>query len=346
MLTSTYSITASLRRSLSLLQTSLARSQKEFLTGRHADLASALGSRNSRSFTLVETRSSLEVTIASNNITASRLDAIQTTLGALLEGAQEMRKTVISAQPSEGDVTSQVSEARQALADLITKLNSSDANGFLFSGVNSDQTPISDYFSDPPSAAKTALDIAFNATFGFPQSSASVSGITSSQMQTFLDGAFDSLFSTPNWKANWSTTSDEVQCSQISLSRTIDTSVSANEPALQQLAKAYTMLGDLGAELLDGPTYAVVLKSATDTLNSGIESLMKIQARVGAMQNSVKAASDTMKLQQDTIAQQLFDLEGVDTAEAGARAQTLLTQIEAAYTLTARISQLSLTKYL
>lgn len=346
MLTSTYSMTASLRRSLNLLQTSLARSQKELSTGRHADLASALGSRNSRSFTLVETRSSLEVTISSNNIIASRLDAIQTALGALLDGAQEMRKTVISAQPSEGNAPSLVSKARQALIDLVTKLNSSDASGFLFGGVNSDQTPVKDYFSDPPSPAKTALDAAFDIAFGFPQSSASVSGITPNQIQSFLDGDFDSLFSSQSWKSNWSTASDKVQRSQVSLTLTIDSSVSANEPALQQLAKAYSMLTDLGADQLDQPAYAVVLKSATDTLNGGIASLMKLQARVGVMQNTVENASDVMKIQQDTVAQQLIDLEGINAVEAGSRVQNLLTQIEAAYTLTARISQLSLTKYL
>lgn len=89
-----------------------------------------------------------------------------------------------------------------------------------------------------------------------------------------------------------------------------------------------------------------MLKAATETLNAGIDALMKTQARVGVMQNAVKSASDVMKLQQDTIAQQLTDLEGVDSVEAGSRVQGLMTQIETTYTLTARISQLTLTKYL
>lgn len=346
MLTSTYSMAASLRRSLSLLQTSLSRSQKEFTTGRHADLAITLGWRTSHSFTLVGTKSTIEATLSSNNITATRLDSIQTTLAALLADAQDMRKTVISAQPNEGDAPSLVSKAQQALADTIDKLNTSINGSFIFGGVSSDQAPINNYFADPASPAKTALDSAFVTAFGFTQSSASVASISSTQIQAFLNGPFDSLFSATDWKTTWSNASDTNRRSQISLSGSIETSVSANEPALRQLAKTYTMLSDLGGAKMTGPAYAVVLKSATDTLNSSIESLMKIQSRVGIMQSAVKNASDVMKLQQDTVSQQLADLEGVDTMEAGSRVQSLLTQIETAYTLTARISQLTLTKYL
>jgi flagellar hook-associated protein 3 FlgL len=346
MLTSTYSMNAALRRSLSLLQTSLARSQKEFSSGRQADLALALGSRVSRSFTLTATRSAVDATLGSNTITTMRLDAAQTALEGLLVEAQDMRKTLISAQPNDGDAQSLVSKAGHALASMIAKVNSSDASGYIFGGVNSDQAPVNDYFAATPAPAKVALDSAFSAAFGFSQSSASVSGITPTQMQSFLTGSFDALFSTASWKADWSTASDKVQRSQISLSVTIDTSVSANDPALQQLAKAYAMLGDLGADKLDKPAYDVVLKAATDTLNAGVDALMKTQARVGVMQNAVRSASDVMKLQQDTIAQQLTDLEGVDSVEAGSRVQGLMTQIETAYTLTARISQLTLTKYL
>jgi flagellar hook-associated protein 3 FlgL len=346
MITSTYTMTASLRRSLSLLQSNLARSQKELSSGRHADLALSLGSRTSRSFTLVATKSAVDTTVNSNAITAMRLDATQTTLEGLLVEAQDMRKTLISAQPNDGDAASLVSKAGNALASLIAKGNSADASGYLFGGINSDQVPINDYFAATPSPAKTALDSAFSAAFGFPQSSGPVSGITAAQMQSFLTGSFDQLFSAANWKANWSTASDKVQRSQINLSVAIDTSVSANDPALQQLAKAYAMLGDLGADRLSKSAYDVVLKTATDTLNAGIDALMKTQSRVGVMQNAVKSASDMMKLQQDTITQQLTDLEGVDSVEAGSRVQGLMTQIETAYTLTTRISQLTLTKYL
>jgi flagellar hook-associated protein 3 FlgL len=326
MLTSTYSMTASLRRSLSLLQTSLARSQKEMSSGRHADLGVALGSRASRSFTLANAKSAVGATIDSNTITATRLVTTQSTLDGLLVEAQDMRKTLIAAQPNNGDPQSLVAKAQQALASLIAKANSADASGFLFGGINSDQVPINDYFAATPAPAKVALDSAY----GFSQSSGSVSTITPAQMQTFLNGSFDGLFSAANWKANWSTASDKVQRSQISPSVTIDTSVSANDPALQQLAKAYSMLGDLGADKLSEPAYDVVLKTVTDTLNAGIDALMKTQARVGVMQNSVKNASDVMKVQQDTMAQQLTDLEGVDTVEAGSRVQGLMTQIETA----------------
>lgn len=345
-LTSTYTMTASLRRTLALLQSDLTRGQKEVTTGRHADLGLAMGRGVSESFTVVSARASLEATRASNSMLSSRLDSTQVALSALLSDAQGMRATLMGAQTNGGDPGAIVTQARQALTTFMAKLNSSNAEGFVFGGVNTDQEPIVNYFSDPPQTNKTALDAAFVAEFGFSQTDPAVSTITGPQMKTFLDGAFSSLFSAASWKSDWSRASDTPIRSQVSLSVAIDTSITANEPALQKLAAAYTMVTDLGAEDQSSAAYSTLLQSAMTTLDSGIHALTKTQARLGVIQNTVQTANETMLIQSDTLDAHLHDLEAVDPIEASARVNGLMTQIETAYTLTARISQLSLIKYL
>jgi flagellar hook-associated protein 3 FlgL len=345
-LTSTYTMTASLRRTLGLLQSNLTRGQKEVTTGRHADLGLALGLRTSSSFTLVSARRTIDATLASNSALAARLDSTQVALTALLSDAQDMRATLVGAQTSGGDPGAIVTEARQALTTFVAKLNSSNAEGFLFGGVNTDQEPIRNYFADPPESNKAALDAAFATEFGFSQSDPAVSTITSAQMQNFLSGPFPSLFSTASWKTDWSRASDTPIRSYVSLSVSIETSTTANEPALQKLASAYTMMADLGAQKLNADSFGVLMKTAMETIDSGIRALTKTQARLGVVQGAVKSASETMAIQSDTLQEQLHGLESVDPIEAGARVQGLMTQIETAYTLTARISQLSLIKYL
>jgi flagellar hook-associated protein 3 FlgL len=64
------------------------------------------------------------------------------------------------------------------------------------------------------------------------------------------------------------------------------------------------------------------------------------------MQATVDSANNAIDVQSTTLRLQLADLEGIDQTEAAARANILMTQIQSAYTLTSRISQLSLSKYL
>lgn len=344
--TSTYSMTASLRRTLSLLQADLARGQKELSTGRHADLGLALGLRASQSFTIVGFRNTVDAILASNQLVDSRLDTTQVALSALLSDAEQMRASLITAKTDGGEPLAIVTQAKQSLATFVAKLNSSNADGFIFGGIRTDQSPIANYFGEPPANNKRALDAAFSAHFGFSQADPAVATITAAQMQDFLAGPFESLFSETSWKADWSSASDALQRSQVSLSVTMDASVTANEPALQKLASAYAMLSDLGADRLNRDAYAAVLGTAMDKLTSGIGLLMKTQARVGVMQSTVKNASDIMAIQKDSFDTQLQELETVDPAEASTRVSDLLTRIETSYALTARISQLSLSKYL
>ena len=344
--TSTYSISLALRRTLGGLQTDLARSQKEFTTGRQADLGVALGAHAARSFALGGARDTIEATRATNNIVSARLESTQTSLTTLLANAKAMRATLLSAQTDGGEPGAIVAQGRNALANFISTLNGGDGDSFLFGGINNGVAPVTDYFAQPPAANKLALDAAFLSSFGFAQGDPAVASLTTTQVNDFLNGPFQSLFTPGSWATTWSRASDEPQRSQISMSLTIDSSITANEPALQKLAAAYTMTSDLGAANMNRETYKVVLQTARQTIDDAIDSLTRAQARVGVMQGTINATNETMSIQSNTLLIQLGDLEGVDQTEAAARVNNLMTQIESAFTLTSRINQLSLTKFL
>jgi len=345
-ITSTYSMTASLRTVIANLQTNLARSQKEMATGRHADLGVALGLRASRSFTLADARDTIGTLRHTNDLVSARLVTTQTALDGMKSDAQRLRATLLASQTDGGDRDAVLAQARQALSSFVAKMNGGDGESYLFGGVDSDAAPLENYFADPPAPNKGALDAAFVAAFGFGQSASGVSSITDAQLQSFLSGGFENLFSDAAWKTDWSHASDAPLRSQIGLSRVIDSSITANEPALRKLAAAYVMVSDLGAEKMNQGAYAVLLKKAMETVDAGISMLTRTQARLGVMQNAVRTSNDVMAVQSDTVTLQLHDVEGVDQTEAAARVNGLMTQIEAAYTLTSRLSQLSLTKYL
>ncbi|PPD45183.1 MAG: flagellar hook-associated 3 family protein [Methylocystis sp.] len=344
--TSTFSLTAALRGSINSLQRDLARGQKELSTGRHADPGVALGAQTSRSFALASTQSEVASIRSTNKLVAARLEATQTALGNLLDGARSMRATLLAAQTDGGEPSAIVTQARGALSTVVATLNGSDGEAFLFAGVNSNVAPLENYFANPPGSSKRAVDAAFAATFGIAQDDPAVGALTRAQIENFLNGPFEQLFTPTQWRADWSKASDEPLHSRIAISMTVDASVSANEKAFRQLATAYTMIADLGAQRMSKPAYHAVLETAMQTIDASIDALTRTKARVGATQASIETADAAMAIQSETLELQRNALEGIDQTQAAARLKEIMAQTEMAFTLTARISQLTLAKYL
>ncbi|MBG0808620.1 flagellar hook-associated family protein [Methylosinus sp. H3A] len=346
-ITSTQSLTNALRRSVLDVQTQLSKAQSEVSTGRIADLGLGLGAAIQQDYSYGFHADDLAALAASNNIVTARLSATDTALGSLASTAQEFLQTLISAQSGAGSDPGAIrGYAETGLKSLISALDTSVDGVHLFGGVNTGVAPLADYFSNPPSAAKQAVDQAFFSTFGTAQGDSGNTSITDQQMQTFLSGSFADLFSATGWGSDWSSATDETTTNRISLSQTSDTSVSANEAALRQLAQAYTMVADLGAESLSDSAYQQILKTASATMSDAISGLTTLRAKVGVMQNGVSDANEALSAQRDMIATQIGSLENVDPFEASTRLNNLTTQLETSYTLTGKIQQLTLSKYI
>ncbi len=345
-MTSSYSMTAGLRQSITLLQAELTRAQQEVATGRRADLADSLGVQLSQSFTTSTDEDVTAQIIATNQVVSSNLASTQNALASLSDVATAMRNALIPelTNPSHPEVLAD--QARQSLSELTAALNTKVGDTFIFGGINTASAPLADYRASPPSPNTQALDAAFFSAFGVSQMDPAVSDITPTQIESFLSNGFANLFSAAQWKANWSSASDATMTSQINYASTIDSSVSANDGAFQKLAAAYTMMSDLGSEKMDKATYAAVAKTAVDDLNVAIDGLAKSQAQVGLKQSAVNAADAALKDRSAGLETRQNQLESVDPADAATRVNALMTQIETAYTLTAQLHDLTLSKYL
>jgi flagellar hook-associated protein 3 FlgL len=345
-LTSTSTLTSVLRNSILEMQKQLSQTQVEVSSGRVADLGLSLGAAVGQDFNLGIHQADIKALTQSNNVVSARLDATQTALSAIADTAKSFLNSLVSAQSNGTDATTIENQANANLKSLISGLNTTANQEYLFGGVNCGVAPISDYFSSPQSAGKQAVDQAYIAAFGFSQSGAGVNSITASQMQNLLSGTFANLFSSTSWSSDWSNASSQTMQSRISLTQTVNTSVSANDPALQKLAMAYTMVADLGTASLSDPAYQTLVQTATQTMSDAVSGLTRLQASVGIMQKTVTNASDLMSVQQNAITSQIGSLEDVDPYEASTRLNSLMTQIETSYVLTGKIQQLTLSKYI
>lgn len=343
---STSAMSNALSNSIVDLQKRLSIAQKELSTGQHADMSVAIGSQHTRDSLLHLSVSDIDAITASNNVVSSRLEITQTSLQKLSTDAQAMRSALMTAQNGIGNRGAIIQQAQTALGAMMSGLNASSGGVFVFGGVKGDTAPITDTASAPPSAAKAALDAAFTSNFGFPPSDPLVSTITASQMDAFISGPMAALFSPASWTTDWSSASSSPLQNRISITRTSATSVTANDATFQKLAAGYTMLTSLGASNLSKDTFQAVVTAATNAIDQGVSGLTNLQEKVGVMQADVKSALDNMATQKDLLSAQIGALEGVDPSQASVLVTNLMTQIETSYSLTARIHQLSLTKYL
>lgn len=334
------------RQSISRLQERLVEAQQEVVTGRFADVGLKLGYHTGQSVTLRQELTRLQTITDTNGLVDMRLDASQAALKGIAEGAEAFRNQLLAARDSASGTGVAANQAKAGLSSLAEALNSSVEGAYLFAGINADVKPFEAYAQVPPSAAQTAVGGAFQAAFGIPQSDPGVANISVAGMQTFLQGAFADLFDTAAWSATWSNAADQNVRSRIASSEMMETSVNANEQAFRKLASAYTMVADLNVEGLPSGTYKAVIDQAVQAVGEAIQELTTLQANLGTAQERVANANDRMSIQINVITTHVGALEAVDPGEASSRVAQLLTQIETAYAMTARLQQLSLLNFL
>lgn len=341
---STLMLSSSLRYSITNNQAALSKASTEATTGRFADVGLQLGATTGGDVTLRADMSFADQLVDTNGLVSGRLDVTQDRITQLSSTATEFLKDLIAARSTDGGGRIILPPASSNLQDLIGALNISYNGSYLFSGINTQNQPVTPYATG--SASKNQVDSDFLSTFGFSQSSASVSSITPAQMQSFLNTSFDAEFASPAWNTNWSSATDQVMQSRISTTEIADTSVSANQTGFRKLAEAYTMMADLGNANLNQSTFQVVVDKAIGLVGSAITDLATLGGSVGTVQQRLTTATDKLKTQKDILNNQIVGMEQVDPTEASVRVNALQTQIQTALALTSQLQKISLINYL
>jgi len=344
--TSTKSLTQATRISILKLQDRLVTAQQELASGRLADVGLTLGGRTSETVSLRQQFARFNTLIETNSTVTTRLDVTQATLTSFSDTAQKFLSTLLASRDTSNGPTVSQGDAQADLVSLMDGLNSTLGGQYLFGGINSTVQPITDYYATPTPANRQAVIDAFTTAFGTPPSDPSNTGITKAAMQTFLDGSFANQFEEPAWSSNWSAASDQNQKSRISTFEQIDTSTNANQDAFRKLAKAYTMVADLGVGTLNKDTFGAVVDSAVKIVGQAIQDLAGEQAKLGTTSARVSASNVRMSAQISIMNTQINNLESVDPFEASTRVTSLLTQLETSYSLTARVQKLTILNYL
>lgn len=342
---STDAIFSPTRNAVAGLQTTLARVQKEISTGKVADAGLEIGTGFSELGKLRQTQAYQDALTGTNAIAATRLDTSQTALTTIGDTAQSFIDQLLAQQSASPNPAGLIASAKSGLSGLTEQLNSEVAGVHVFGGDNSGSVPLAS-FSAPGSAASQAITTAFTTAFGFAPGDPQEANITPAQIQAFIDGPLAAQFSDSNWLANWSKASSQNPTARISEDQDIEVGANANEQPFRQLAQAYVLVSALGVDKLSPSALKVVTDSASNLANNGRFGVIGVVARLGTAQQQVTSANDQLAAQGQIITNRLNKLENADPYAAATTANTLATQLQASYAVTARIQQLSIVKYI
>lgn len=319
---------------------------REMTTGRRDDLGAGLGARLSRPVEARIQRAQLEALEQSDAIVASRLEIGQSALSTLQKGAGTLRSALLAAKATPDHRDALVETARGFLSTLVATLGRDAAGVAVFGGRALDGAPLAAWDATRAAGPSRAIRDAFVAQFGFDQDDPAVATIDKAAMQTFLSGAFAARFAPAGWSADWSKASDATLTTTIAPGETIATTMSANDGAFRDLARATTMIADLGAGKLAGDAFDAIVDEALKALAPAMSGLTRLQTGFGAAQERLTEARESMRTLRASLEEAIGADESVDAYAAAARVNDLRTRLETTYALTARLRDLTLLRYL
>jgi flagellar hook-associated protein 3 FlgL len=327
-------------------QSQLTAAMTEESTGQYADLGLQLGDRSGYELALKEQVGQLQTLTSNNSLVSTSLSTAQNALQAIQSSAQTTLNDLATWTPSANSGASLQNMGQSALQSLIASTNATSGDQYVFGGENSSAAPMADYYATPASAAKTAIDQAFQTAFGVLPSDPAAANISASNMQSFLSGPFAALFTGGSWSADWSSASSVNTSAEIAPGQTVTTSTNANQPGFQQLAQAYAMLSEFGGSALSSDAQQAVATAASSLVSQGLNSMINLQAGLGSTQSAVTNANNSMSSQLTIVQDQIGNLDNVNQTATAAQITSLTNQVQMAYELTSRLSQLNLAQYL
>lgn len=354
---SSYTISNSMRDTVSKTQSSMIKSQYEAAIGRYYDMSEELGYKVGR---LLNTQARTEILKkykSDNDILKGRLDIAQKSLSSLTNSdgtskglLQNFLKNILALNTVENNQNEiALQEAKSSIRDFYSIMNTTYGGTYIFGGKESKVQPLKDYSPGSGQGMSKKLQDLFNDFVEKNVEGKDPKNITAKQMDDFLNNIFAAQFEGDNWKENFSNASDDVDDYCVNENgENVPSGVSCNEENFKKALKSMCMVAELTSSLgLSNEMLAHIREKAANVLSgSVITDTLTVQSKIGTYQSRVDVVNHRMENQLAVLNNVDNALASVDKAEASTRLMTLQTDLNLAFQLTSRISKLSLANYI
>lgn len=316
-------ISARLGQAMAEMRERVEAVSEEAVTGRHRDLTAHLGGRIGQAMLAQKALASLALERDQISLRESRLGLTQQGLAAIHDSADGLAVRLQDALGMGEDFALKgvARDARAALEQVFTVLNTRHGERYLFAGEATATRPmagsVDDLLADIRQIAGTAGDAGA------------------------FETALDDYFNTPG--GGW-------QAARYGGSATPPDgdAVTAADPAITQLISGLAVMAlsspDQAPALFDRAPDA--LEAAASRLSAGQTALMEVRAGQGLAQSTLASRREALDMEETVLTAALNELSARDQYEAATELRELERNLEAAYMVTARLANLSLTNFL
>lgn len=344
-----------LRSHVSQTSMELQQAGEELSTGRRSDMFGDLGPRAAVAIIMRGREENTEAYQVSNEVLENKLQAMLDTTEAMRDTIDGVMQTVLlnTSRPGTG-VTELQDQARSALESLISNLNTAFNGDYLFAGTSSNAAPMTRWGE-------------VNADTGYSPESAIAeivgSGPTTvaevNSMIADLDALFDSAYSSNpdlNYESTFYTGTPELDefgdpnnrvAGRIDVGQQLEYGVQANDEAFRQTIKGLAMLSAVDvSQISDMDVYEAWMAEVTEEIGMGQQGVLEVSTDIGFDQQLIEKAQE--KLSDLSIVQttQIGLYENIDTYEVTTRLTSLETQLQASYSVSSRLSQLTILNWI
>jgi flagellar hook-associated protein 3 FlgL len=327
-----------IRAETSQLQGQINRLQEQITSGQKAQAYGDLGAQAPLDISLRNEAESTDAIKTSLSFLSIRTSVVDQSLNAIHDTALNLHSLTVKNLGFDAGRQDIINEAQTAVSQITQKLQANVDGRFLFGGTQTGTSPVvsdTTLLAQVRAAINTALT-AVPAPANIPAA-----------IQTAVHGVFATTSNYYNGGAPYAPT-------QIESGLKVDTSITANDPSIQQVLEgAYTIAAldmpvDDPATLpaIDRTDFDATVRNAADTMFSGLTGTENLISKNGRNQALISNAEDHHNATLTLLQTQINNIEQVDLADASTRITQLQTQLQASFQLTAQLRGLSLVNFL
>ncbi|WP_172976572.1 flagellin [Roseivivax sp. THAF40] len=332
------------RDTIGRLNAEMEKASIELSTGRHADIFEAAGSKSSRAFDIRGDLMRIEGFLVSNRLVEGRLEATRETLSLIREIAQDF---LTLAAPSSGGPSATTGalqdDARRAFDRIADLSNTSYGGSRLLSGVASDQPALSGWAEQVAGTSPAAV---VAGVLGAGLSNAGDAEMKADALDDiFADSVGLNGFSDVFYGG--SAQGGPKLSAQVDTGMQLNYGVQADDEGFRDLMQGLAMFAAVDVSgIEDDAAYAAWIDRAVEKVSDGVSGILNLEVKTGSDQQQLASTISRQEGRRNLLEAERSNIEGVDPYDAALRLSELEARLEATYTVTARLRNLSFLNYI
>lgn len=361
---STVGMSRRLMSSLGEMQLEQLRTNDEIASGKHYDMAQALGARTGYAIGLRNMYDEADQFVKGGALLKGRMDTMDSALNNILDAGKDVLAAASTGLGQPGPTGSSLQvRARGVLEQIVGLLNASSGNGYLFGGVAVTSPPMRAVQGDGsalPSPIQIVGDTITAATGGssVPTTAAQTAAVVSALNDLFdvRDPALPPPAPlTQSYEGGFYVGATTMQPGGAATPRVtgrpadaveLPYGIQANDKPFRDLMQGLYMLATVDTSKMELDAYKPYIETAVSKMSGGLDNIRNATSQLGIYRHQLEETIESHKTRQKVLSEQINSLEEVPPEEASVRLNQLEVQIEAASSATARIAKMRLSNYL